>query len=291
MIKKNSSWREHLLRLRYVLGYSLFALAIGYSLYNAPNVAWQIKPIWHGISIIVILIMFFLEVTQFSIFLHHHEIKFTWMFPALFTTRKGVMNAILPARAGTLVLLHSITQHYGLKWHDYLRFMLVASISSLIISAIVTFHLFLDTLWFVIISLATIAGAWISSYLFKESYFKSIPILMLNSSVLYIGRLIVFWLLLRGLGFDVTLLKSSYFAVAMNILSQISITPGNIGVREFVLGFLSPYLDIPMSVGGLVGTIFLVWRMILYAILQLVLERIKPNSPSQQSTPDLTGVK
>ena len=80
--------------------------------------------------------MFFLQRWQVSLFLRAHGARSDWLYPALFNARKGILNTVLPARSGTLLLLHSLARHYAIKWHHNLYFSLLASAVSLYVSVL-----------------------------------------------------------------------------------------------------------------------------------------------------------
>ena len=73
---------------------------------------------------------------------------------------------------------------------------------------------------------------------------------------------------------SVGFLPASYFAIALNALATVSTTPGNLGVREILLGAMAPYLSVSASAGILAGAIFQALRLALNGIALLGLERI-----------------
>ena len=97
------------------------------------------------------------------------------------------------------------------------------------------------------------------------------------AAFMYLSMIGIFWAMLNGLGYDASLLQASQYAVASNTLAQVSITPGNIGVRELVLGLISPYLSVPATVGVLAGGVFFVLRTIVYGLFMIILDRIIRN--------------
>jgi len=215
--------------------------------------------------------MLLLELAQFFIFLHHH--RRSWhkdlLTPLRITTRKSILNATLPAQSGTLLLLRMVTDSYHLEWHMYLRFMVVATIIMLFVSLLAATSLVLPLPSFIaLLACAMGIALWLRRSI-EKSYFKNSHILFLTGSGVYLCRVFIFWTILRATDTSVTFAEASYFAVITNTLAQFPITPGNVGVREALFGLLSPYLMLPRSVGVLIGAIFQVLRIAVYALIMV----------------------
>ncbi len=259
-------------RIRYWVGYGLFISAMIYSLYQAPDILWQLHLGWLTLAVACFILMFGIEIAQFFVFLHHHRIPLDIFVPIRFTAHKSIFNAILPAKTGTLLFLYMITRHYKLAWHEYVRFMITTTIVMLIVSGIVfvgmMFHIYYLLFALIIICLGILL---IKSYM-AQSYLQEIVPLCLISVGAYVCRVFIFWALLRSAGYDLGVKEASYFAIVTMTLAQVSITPGNIGIREVVLGWLAPYLALPMSVGVIIEALGQVIRMLVYAVILLVVD-------------------
>jgi hypothetical protein len=83
------------------------------------------------------------------------------------------------------------------------------------------------------------------------------------------------------MGVSVGFLPASYFAVTLNALGTVSATPGNMGVREVVLGAMAPYLSVSVSAGILAGAVFQVLRLAVNGLALLSLERIASRLASE----------
>ena len=256
--------------LRSILGYSLFVVAVAYGLGQAPKEAWDIKIEWLAPVVFMVFISVILQTAQVIVFLRANKVNHEWLIPALFTLRKSVLNIILPFRSGTLALLPMLMQHYGLKWHDYIRYSITASVISLLIScvALLTLYSIFSLVFIVVI------GGPIMIYVSRQNYWyvNVIKELLVIAGGLYVTYLVAFWCLLNGMGVDVGVIKAAYYGVAVNTLAQVSITPGNLGVREALLGALSPYLSFSVSLGIIIGAVFFTVRLLVSGLLLAILE-------------------
>ena len=155
----------------------------------------------------------------------------------------------------------------------------------LIISLLAVAGLILPPSGFILLLAAVLAASLGSRRYLQKSYFRdSFPLLLVGTG-LYLCRMLIFWTILRATGTAVSFRDASYFAIITNTLAQFPITPGNIGVREALFGLLSPYLTLPMSVGVLVGAIFQVLRIALYALIVVISDFIYKRSGAGQNLP------
>lgn len=270
-------WRKYktppfFIKFKYWLGYSLFFIAVTYGLWNPPPELWKIKPTWLLLASLVAVVMFILQGWQVKVFLKYHNIQTDWLYPALFTARKSVLNTILPARSGTFILMKMLTNTYHLKWFDFIKFILIASIASLLVSVLGGIWLFLPIIYsllFLFIILVII-GLSIRYSLFV--YASCFPSLLLIAFGLYFSTIMAFFCLLRGFGNMISIADISYLAVALNILAQFSFTPGNVGVREVIVGIIAPHISLPISTGIIASAIFYIIRLVVYSIILFWLE-------------------
>ena len=187
-----------------------------------------------------------------------------------FTVQKSMFNIILPAKIGTLLCLHIITKHYMLKWYEYVQFMIVSTIILLLVNIIAFLGLVLQIHYFILILIALSFTTWLVKKNIKWHYLENIIPLILVSAGTYVCHLLIFWALLQDLSNHIGFFEASVFAIATITLSLISITPGNIGVRELMLSLLAPYLSLPMSVGVIISALIHVIRTVLCAIILFV---------------------
>lgn len=267
-MKTAPSW---LSRARFFAGYVLFGAVIVYAVLRAPDQVWKIAPAWLILTLCVITVMLLLQWAQVVVFLRAQGVRSGWYWSVNFTVKKGVLNAVLPAKTGTLALMHMLTRHYPVRWHDYLRFSLTAAVASLIISALAMVWLLLSSPLFALVLLATLAVCYAASRAVSAFYMTHLPVLLLIGLGQYSCVLLIFWSILSGLGYVIGFRDASYFSVALNTLAQLTLTPGNIGVREAVMGMLAPYLALPVAVGIIAGGVFHVLRTATYGVMLIAL--------------------
>ncbi|MFQ5401646.1 MAG: hypothetical protein ACE5E7_18865 [Anaerolineae bacterium] len=257
-------------QLRYWLGYSLFGILIIYTLYNAPKELWHLQPVWLLATVFFISLMLVFELAQFFVFLHHHQRSIIdILVPLRIITRKSILNATLPAKTGTLLLLKMVTDSYQLEWHNYLRFVIVATIVMLFISLLAASSLILPLIGFIALIISISGIALLCKHFIHTSYYRNTFALLWIGIGVYLCRVMIFWTILQATNSAVGFKDASYFAIVTNTLAQFPITPGNIGIREALFGLLSPYLALPMSIGVLVGAIFQGLRIVVYAIIMV----------------------
>lgn len=264
--------KPSLILIKQIAGYLLFLIAIVYALSKTPTEIWNLNPLWVIPAILLTLISLFIQVLQLKIFIDFHKNSIDWKWAILFTVRKAILNTFLPAKSGTLVLLHTLTEKYNVSWKDYVHFMIFSSLVTLFISFLFSllFFIRLELIFIVIFFIFLISIIFSKKYSF--SYIKCLPPIFLYAFILYFIFLGILWCILISLGYNITFIDASLFAIAVNALSQISVTPGNLGVRETLLGVLAPYIALPVSVGILAGAILFAFRIITSAVLLAILE-------------------
>lgn len=267
-----NKFRNAWVRSRYWLGMSLFFIAVIYSVHKAPDTIWNLDFGWLTLVIVFVLIMFVAEILQFVLFLKYHKIKSSLLIPIRFTIQKSILNSLLPAKSGTLLILHILTRHYRLGWYEYLKYMITASVMMLVVSGTAFLGILLSPFLFYPFVVMLFLGSWFVGRRIQWGYLGQTMPLLLVSICLYMCRLLIFWALLRSIGDSVGFTEASYFAIVTSVLAQVSITPGNIGVREVILGVISPYLSLPLSLGVIVGATFQVFRVVVYGIILLIVD-------------------
>lgn len=264
--------KPSLILIKQIAGYLLFLIAIVYALSKTPSEIWNLNPLWVIPAISLTLISLFIQVLQLKIFIDFHKKSIDWKWAILFTVRKAILNTFLPAKSGTLVLLHTLTEKYNVSWKDYVHFMIFSSLITLFTSFLFSllFFIRLELMFIVIFFIFLISIIFSKKYSF--SYIMCLPSIFSYAFILYFIFLGILWCILISLGYNITFIDASLFAIAVNALSQISVTPGNLGVRETLLGVLAPYIALPVSVGILAGAILFVFRIITSAVLLAILE-------------------
>ena len=256
------NWR----RIKYPVGYSLFAVALGYGMWHAPAELWQLSPGWLTASLGIVVVMFQLQLWQLNLFLRSHGAESGWLYPALFNARRGILNTLFPARTGTLLLLHSLKQKYSIRWPEFLHFFLLSGAISLYASGLALVWLLWPWGYSVLLLVSSLLLSIYIAHRARFRYADCVPGLLLLAVALYASTAAVFFCLLRGLGYSLSLTQVSYFAVVLNVLAQVSVTPGNIGVREVAMGLIAPFVTLPMAVGIIASSLLLVLRLLTYGV-------------------------
>ena len=150
--------------------------------------------------------------------------------------------------------------------------MLIVTLIMFIISTLALFGILLPSSIFTLLLILVLGSSLVLRKYLHDSYFRESFFLLLTGAGIYLCRLFIFWTILQALGTPVSFKFASYFAIITNILAQIPITPGNIGVREAVFALISPLLALSSSIGVLIGAIFQVLRLILYSMLMFVVD-------------------
>ncbi|MCP3928810.1 MAG: hypothetical protein GY705_06890 [Bacteroidetes bacterium] len=269
---KNYRLPPLLVKAKHWIGYGLFAGAITYGLWSPPPELWRIEPLWLFFAALVAFAMFILQAWQVMVFLKYHDVQTNWLYPLLFTARKSVLNTILPAKSGTFALMPMLTTNYQLKWYNFIKFMLTGSVASLLVSLISVVWLLLPLAYSLLLLLLILVFAYLAVRYTLFTYASCFPSLLLIATLLYFCTIMAFFCLLRGLGFQLSIMDISYFAVVLNALAQFSFTPGNIGVREIVVGFMAPYVSLAISTGVIASAVFFIIRLLIYSVILLVLE-------------------
>lgn len=277
-------------RIRYWIGYGLFLCYVIYSIYQAPDILWNLNLRWLALAVGCFVFMFSIEIAQFFVFLRHHHIPLDILVPIRFTARKSIFNAILPAKTGTLVFLYLITRHYKLEWHEYIRFMLTTTVVMLVVSGIILMGLIFQVYYSLLTFVLACLGIGIIKRYMPWGYLRAIVPLLFIAVGSYLCRLFIFWALLNSAGYELGFKVAGYFAIVTMALAQVSITPGNAGIREVMLGWLAPYLALPMSVGVIIGALVQVIRMMVYAVILVVADLLLGDrlheSPSKMTPVD-----
>lgn len=265
-------------KIKYILGYLFFIAIVSYGVINTDfSKISKISIGWLLVSIAVSIVMYLAQYLQIKIFLRYHNVTNQWIKTAIFTAKKGALNTILPARGGTLVLLASFIKNNNLKYKDFILFMLVSGLTSITLSFVGFFFIFMDKIYGLIIVGITILVI-VNAKKIKIPYGEILFKIYLISLTFFGCNLLLVFCILRGLNYGVNFLGASYFTIALNILSQFSFTPGNMGVREATMGLISPYLSIPISVGITSGAVLLFIRLCSCSFIVLFLELLPKKS-------------
>jgi len=268
-IASTSGW----VRLRTWAGYTLFAGILAWAMVDAPNILWQIKPLWLLMSVPFILLNLLFQVIQIRIFLFDRGVATPqWRIPVYFTLKKAVLNIVMPFRTGTLLMLRMLTNHYPVTSIDFVGFMVAASLYSLLFSILGAVWLFLPGVWFISSLILFLLVLIMARYIPKIPFSKCVWPLFFITIGLFFTFSAGLWSLFQGFGYALPPRETVTMAVILNLMALVNVTPGNIGIREMVMGAIAPMLAVPIAVGVLVGAAFLSVRIALVGLLLWCME-------------------
>lgn len=255
-------------RLRAWAGYALFAGILAWAMADAPQVLWQADPLWLAAVVPFTLLNLFFQVIQTRIFLHDRGVETPgWRIPAHFTLKKAVLNIVMPIRTGTLLLLGMLTNHYPVRSMDFVGYMVVASLYSLLISLLGAVWLFLPGVWFASSLILLLLFLTLARHSPKIPFSGCTLSLFLNSLGMFVTYTAGLWFLFLGFGHALPPRETVVMAVILNVLALVNVTPGNMGIREMVMGAIAPMLAVPITVGILAGAAFFSIRLAMVGLL------------------------
>jgi hypothetical protein len=264
----SSSCQRWWVRTRAWAGYALFAGILAWAMADAPQVLWQADPLWLTAVVPFTLLNLFFQVIQTRIFLHDRGVETPgWRIPVHFTLRKAVLNIVMPIRTGTLLLLRMLTNHYPVLSMEFVGYMVVASLYSLVISLLGAVWLFVPGVWFtsgLILLLLLLTLARHSPKIPFSGCVWSLFFITLGMFATFTAGL---WSLFQGLGYALPPRETVTMAVILNTLALVNVTPGNMGIREMVMGAIAPMLAVPVTVGILTGAAFFSIRLAMVGLL------------------------
>jgi hypothetical protein len=260
-------------RIRAWAGYALFAGILAWALADAPHILWQADPLWLLAVVPFILLNLLFQVIQARIFLLNRGVVTPgWRIPVHFTLKKAVLNIVMPIRTGTLLMLRMLTNHYPVISVDFVGFMVIASLYSLVLSILGAVWLFFPGVWFT---------SSLILFLLLLSVVRHSPKIPFSGCVwpmffITLGLFATFtaglWSLFHGFGHALPPRETVTMAVILNTLALVNVTPGNIGIREMVMGAIAPMLSVPVTVGILAGAAFFSIRIAIVGLLLVGME-------------------
>jgi hypothetical protein len=260
-------------RLRAWAGYALFAGILVWAMFDAPHVLWQAEPFWLLAAVPFILLNLLFQVIQIRVFLVDRGVAIPgWRVPVHFTLKKAVLNIVMPFRTGTLLMLRMLTNHYPVIGVDFVGFVVIASLYSLFLSILGAVWLFFPGVWFtsgLILFLLLLGVARHSPRMPFTSCIWPLFFITLGLFATFTAGL---WSLFHGFGHALPPRETVTMAVILNALALVNVTPGNMGIREMVMGVIAPMLSVPISVGILAGAAFFSIRIAMVGLLLWGLE-------------------
>lgn len=253
-------------RNRFILhisGLLLFAIIASYAIYNSPPDLSKIKSTELFAGFLLSALAIYVQGLQISIFLQNEVAAKNPIWTTWIVAEKAWVNSIFPAKAGTMTSLLVMQKKWNISWLDYSRFIFFCGLVTGIIS-IFSAIILIFPYWSICLAVSCILALAIS-ILQKIAY----P-LSYKNSVYIVGLAILTILILsagigaciHGLGYTAELKDYIAIGITLNLLSIISVTPGNFGIREICLGLLSPLLPISFEAIIQGATCYVVLRLL-----------------------------
>jgi hypothetical protein len=260
-------------RLRAWAGYALFAGILAWALVDAPHILRQADPFWLLAVVPFILLNLLFQVIQVRIFLHDRGVVTPgWWIPVHFTLKKAVLNIVMPIRTGSLLMLSMLTNHYPVVGVDFVGFMVVASLYSLFLSILGAAWLFLPSVWFTSSLILFLLLLSVARHSPKIPFSGSVwPLFFINLG-LFATFTAGLWSLFQGFGHALLPRETVTMAVIVNAMALVNVTPGNMGIREMVMGAIAPMLSVPITVGILAGATFFSIRIAIVGLILVGME-------------------
>jgi len=254
-----------------ILGFVVFAVALGLALHRAaPGVA-EINAGWLLPMFLAVFVSLAVQMEQIIVFLRSRGGQESRRWAAWFAAEKAWINVAIPAKAGTIGAVAVMAKRHGLPWTEYAAFMLLSGLLTAAASLGGALFLFLDLPVAVgaclMIGLLLVALPHLPGDRGRVSRIYLITLAVVNLMAISLG--LVFALMVLGIAGEFTELFPA--GIALNLLSLASLTPGNFGVREVVLAAMAPLLAVPISELILSAAMFVIGRLGLAFLLATAL--------------------
>jgi uncharacterized membrane protein YbhN (UPF0104 family) len=270
--------RSHLIRAAKwsLLGISLFAVI--YALVHEQETLRQALLISPSRLVLIgalLVLYFFIYSYRFVILIEKHcncRIGLLPWLRMLIVVR--FMNNTVP-QMGTIYRGVHLKRDFGVSYTDYISanlfFILTDTLSNFAVAAILlvatgnqlSFGGIHASLWLS----AGLLGLVALPYLVSYALFRSTVLALLS----FITMAWVFHVLLQAVDVELPFATLAVFYALYRLTFHVSITPGNIGIREIAYGLLCAQADVGMSKGILVSAELRILSMVVLLVLGIVL--------------------
>lgn len=250
-------------KLLHALGLLVFAVVLVVSLLKTPPDLRRLDAQWLAFSAMLATVAIAIQVAQTTIFLRSQSFASNWTWATWFTAEKAWVNSVFPAKIGTAGAIVYLKSALGMEWSRYLRFMLLCAGLATAASAAGMLAL----LWpGPAGTLGALAAYAICALPLRFLYHLRVRHFLVLAC-LGLGNLIALTLgvgaCLLGLGFDGSFSDIAPVGVLLNLLSVVSVTPGNFGFREAILTLASPLLALDFGAVVQASTCYVFLRLLI----------------------------
>ena len=173
----------------------------------------------------------------------------------------------MPFRTGTLLMLQMLTNQYSVSSIDFVGFMVIASMYSLFFSVMGVIWLFMPEVWFAFSLILFLLILSVTRYSSRIPFSGCVWPLFFLALGLFATFTAALWVLFLGFGHELAPRQTVTMAVILNTLALVNVTPGNMGIREMVMGAIAPLLSVPIAIGILAGAAFFAIRIAVVGLL------------------------
>ncbi|HEY9036605.1 MAG TPA: hypothetical protein VIM96_07815 [Pseudomonadales bacterium] len=234
-------------RVLHAVGLLCFAVIIGWAVYRSPPDLFLIKWYWLLAGFLLAGLASAVQGLQMALFLKHEQSVATLRWSFWFTAEKAWMNTVFPVKAGTAGALLLLDRKMGVSWARFVKFMLLCSGLTAGVSIAAALAILPDAVPVLVPVLVLMLAVLLSRALYpiRWGVLSTLTLLALaHLMLLSLGIAAC----LAGLGHGSTVIGIVATGVILNLLSIVSVTPGNFGVREVVLTAVAPLLALDFSV-------------------------------------------
>lgn len=237
-------------RLLNIIGLGTFLIVLGIAIYDSPPNLYEISYGWLGLAAFASTIAVATQAAQSLLFMNAEGVKCSWQWATWFASEKAWINTMLPAKAGTAAAVALLQAKFSVAWSRYLRFLAQCTVIAIAATLAGAALLLMNSMSGALAGTAIFLGASVGSRFFYRASIGQTSILAALAVINLLALTGGLVACLVGLGYETSLLGIAPAAIALNLLSVASITPGNFGIREIVLAALSPL--IPISFGSVI---------------------------------------
>ena len=257
-----------------LVGLGLFSLICGYAVYISPPNVFEVNIIWAIPLILSAFTLLASQAVQTAIFCRVESLEVPVIWSVWFAAEKAWLNAVAPAKAGTVSAVLLLQKKYAIHWNRYVRFMLYIAANTFVLSLIllvlvlvdfgVLMGLSLSALFFTILALKRVYQVSIFEFVLT-SLSLTVQLICLSSGVAF-GML--------GLDYKIDLNDIAFIGALLNLLSIVSLTPGNFGVREALLAAFSQFTNLDLYEIVQASTVFVFVRLMISLVTATALRGI-----------------
>lgn len=272
-------------RWLHVLGLALFVIVTGYALYRQPVVLREIDPLLILAGLLLASAATLLQGLHTYVFLGRREMQGRLLLATWLSAERAWLNTAFPAKAGTIATVAVISGKLKLGIASYLRFSGLSAGITAAISVVGAALMLLDDPWLRVAAVASMGLLLPLSRLVHPVRTPELALLVASAGLNLVAISLGIAVCILGLGHDPLSLQDAIsVGLALNLLSIVSITPGNFGVRELALALIAPLLGADVEVVLQGSACYVVLRLGASALIALVLRaRALSALPSQAS--------